>query len=308
MKKGRGLKIGVVGLGVMGRHHARIASIWLKNGHLAAVADVNEQAGQEISRLYKADYYKNYQEIFPLVDALIIATPTATHRDIASEAIKAKLPILVEKPLAANAAEAQELAEIAKNNNVLVAVGMIERFNPAFVELVKLVSQEKIIGIDIKRQSPFAERITDADVVFDVMIHDLDLMMSLLAKDELESVKAQGKRVKSQKLDIVNATFFFRSGNIVKVEANRVFGSKTRKITVATERALYEADLLNKTVIMRTMEHPAPSSHFTKSYDQLTAEQQDFVFAIKRGRQPKVSAQAGLRCIKLAEEVQKACS
>lgn len=307
MKKKEGLKFGVIGVGTMGQHHARICSL-LPGVKLAAVADPDAEKAQGIGKRYAVPFFKDYKEILSLVEALSIASPTETHFEIAEQCLKAGKNILVEKPLAKTSQEAQQLIELARSKNLMLAVGLIERFNPAFQELSKLVQKEKIIGIHAKRFSPFPERIVDANVIQDMMVHDLDLLTNLLPKDEIEDLKAEGSRVKSEKLDKVSATIFFKSGTIAKVEADRVFGIKTRKIAVTTERAIIEADLLSKRVYIRNLEHHIPSIHHAKNKDQLTAELSDFVNAIKNKDKPRVSAEDGYRVLKLAEEVERACS
>lgn len=306
MKKGRGLKIGVIGVGTMGGHHARICSA-LPGAKLFAVSDQNEPRAREIGGRYGAEVFKDHREMLPLVEAVTIASPTETHFEIAAECLNAGKHLLVEKPLAKTSEEARQLAALAKQKNLVLAVGLIERFNPAFQELCKLVQKEKIIGLHMKRLSPFPERITDANVIQDMMIHDLDLLLHLMQKDEIEDLKAEGIKSKSNLLDRTNATFYFQSGIIAKVEADRVFGLRARKIMVITERSLFEADLLAKRIYVRDLQHHIPSVHHTKSYDQLTAEIADFVKAIKSGCKPRVDAEAGYRAIKLAEEVERAC-
>jgi predicted dehydrogenase len=160
----------------------------------------------------------------------------------------------------------------------------------------------------MKRFSPFPERITDANVIQDMMVHDLDLLINLLPKDKIEGLKSEGSKLKSTQLDRATATIYFHSGIIARVEADRVFGIKTRKIAVTTERSLIEADLLNKRVYIRDFQRHIPSVHFTRSYDQLTTELSDFVKAVKSGSRPKVNAEDGYQALKLAEEVERACS
>ncbi len=308
MNKSRGLKIGVVGVGTMGRHHARICFHHLPGAQLVGIVDPDKDRATEVARLYRCPVFDSLSDLLAEVEAIIIASPTETHYETALACLNAGRHLLVEKPLAKTAEEAQELVKLSKEKGTILAVGLIERFNPAFVELSKLIKKEKILGIDIKRFSPFPERITDANVVQDMMIHDLDLLASLLPHDEIEELKVEGKKVKTDKLDTVSATFYYKSGIIAKVAADRVFGAKTRKIVVTAESGLFEADLLNKSVYVRDLKHHAPSVHHTKSYDQLTAELADFVKAIKSSSKPKVDAESGYQAIKLAEEVEKICS
>jgi predicted dehydrogenase len=306
-KKPRGLQYGVIGVGSMGRHHARISAS-LPGIKLAGIADLDQEKAQTLSSQFGAHAYKDYKEMLAKVDAVSIAAPTATHFEIAKECLAANKNILVEKPLSKTSAEALELTELARSKNLILAVGMIERFNPAFVELCKLIRKEKIIGIHLKRFSPFPERITDANVIQDMMVHDLDLLLNLLPQDEIEDLKAAGSKERSGKLDKVSATFYFRSGIISKVESDRVFGIKTRKITVTTEHVMIDADLLNKRIYIRDLEHHIPSVHHTKEADQLTAELTDFFKAIKNGTPPRVTGEDGYNVLKLAEEVERACS
>ncbi|MFA6549314.1 MAG: Gfo/Idh/MocA family oxidoreductase [Candidatus Margulisiibacteriota bacterium] len=308
MKKGRGLKIGVIGVGSMGQNHARVLASYVKGVQLVAIADANETLAAEVAGKYAVESLLDYHAILPLVEAVIVATPTSTHFSVGKECLEAGKHVLIEKPLAPAPAEALALAELAKSKGLVLAVGLIERFNPAFTELRKLIRKEKIIGINIKRTSPFPTRITDANVVQDMMIHDLDLLNVLLAHDEIETLTAEGKKVKTKNLDFVSATVHFTSGVVARVVADRVADDKIRKISVTTEDRMVEADLLNKQVYVRDLKHAAPSVHHVKNCDQLTEELTNFVVAIKNHTNSEVDAFAGYRATKLAEEVEKACS
>ena len=290
----------------MGKYHARAISS-LPGVKLAAVSDIDQECANKVGEQFGASVFADYKEMLPLIDAVIVASPTDSHYEIACECLSAGKNLLVEKPLAKTSEQAKALVELSKSNNLVLAVGLIERFNPAFQELIKVTRKEKIIGIHARRFSPFPDRIADTNVVQDMMIHDLDLLLNLLPRDEVESIKAEGKKVKSKMLDLASATICFNSGIIAKVESDRCFGIKTRKFTVVTERGLIEADLLNKRIYVRSLEHHIPSVHHTKSYDQLTAELADFVKAIKNGVKPKVDGDDGYRALKIVEEVESAC-
>ncbi|MDI6731916.1 MAG: Gfo/Idh/MocA family oxidoreductase [Candidatus Margulisbacteria bacterium] len=306
MIKGRGLKIGVIGAGVMGKHHVRLCSL-LPGVNLIGLADVSAETAKQAAEQYGIKFFQDYHALLPLVDALIIASPTQTHFEIGLECLKDGKHLLIEKPIAANSEQGEKLAALAKDRNKVLAVGLIERFNPAFQELQKILRHEKILGVNINRFSPFPERIGDANVIQDMMIHDLDLFLALFPHDAIEELKASGEKVKSDMLDRVSATIFLHSGIIVKVQADRVFGIKTRKIIVAAESGLIEADLLNKRIYVRNLQQIAPSLHFVNAQDQLTAEIVNFVKAIKTGSSPLVDGEAGLKATKLAEEIEKLC-
>ncbi len=307
MSKPRGLRYGVIGVGSMGAHHARIVST-IYGVTLVAVVDASLERAKEIAAKYKAEAFENYQDLFDKVDAVTIATPTQTHFKVAQDLINAGINCLVEKPLAQSSEEAEKLIALAKEKNVLLTTGFIERFNPAFVELQKLIKKERILGVDIKRISPFPARITDANVVEDMMIHDLDLLLTLFPNDKIESIRSEGKKIKTDKLDQVVSTIYFESGIIAKVAADRTQPETVRKFIVSTEKALIEANLLDKNVYVRDFQHPNPSIHHTKQKDQLFEELTAFINSTKKGVALRVSGQEGLAAIKLAEEVQKSCS
>jgi predicted dehydrogenase len=303
----RGLKIGVIGAGMMGQNHLRILSS-LPGVNLVGLADPAVEKTQTLATQYGILTFPDYQSLLPLVEALVIASPTATHYQVAVDCLNAGKHLLVEKPPAKTSIEAQQLVQLANEKKLIVATGFIERFNPAYQELVKLIRKEKIIGVLAQRFSPFPERISDANVIQDMMIHDLDLLLNLFPNEAIEEIKAEGKKIKTKVLDKVSATFYYKAGFIAKVEADRTFESKVRKITVTTEKALIEADLLNKQVLLRELVHPLPSIHHTKTNDQLTVELNDFIKAIKTQSAPSVTIEAGYRALALAEEVEKVCS
>ena len=307
MKKGRGLKAAVIGVGSMGKHHARILA-HLPGVTLAGIHDLNQELAQELATLHHCPLLSTDNLLLNDFDVAIISTPTQTHYEIAKQLLEAGKHLLVEKPLAKTADEAKELTELARAKGLLLTVGHIERFSPAFQELKKLIKGEKIIGITAHRASPFPARITDADVVEDVMIHDLDLLLSILPMDEVESIKAEGKKVKTKVWDKVTTSIFFKSGIVAKVIADRAADDKTRKLIVTTEKGMVEADMLNKQVFVRDLQHPQPSIHHIKQCDQLTEELKAFIKSIKKGVPLKVTAEDGYKAIKLAQEVQNACS
>jgi predicted dehydrogenase len=304
MIKGRGAKVGLIGLGSMGKNHARIAAA-LNGINLIGIADINA-GSHSLAQDLGVPAFTDYKELFPLSEALIIAAPTETHYQTALDCLNAGKHLLIEKPFTGSSAKARSLGALAKEKNLILAAGFIERFNPAFQRLLKEIGGEKIVGIDIKRLSPFPERIADTDVIFDMMVHDLDLVQ-LLAPEEIIGLKAKGEKIRTKMLDRVIAHLTFRSGAIALIEASRVFGDRTRRISVTTEKYLVEADLLNKTIYLRDFTSPTPSTTPVKPVDQLTEELKDFVAAIKGKKQPAVSCDDAIKTLALAEEVKKAC-
>jgi virulence factor len=311
MKKGKGLRFGVVGLGVMGSHHVRIISS-LPGAKLAAVADVDFSKTEETGKRLGTKAFVDYHKLLPEVEAVCLATPTQTHFQIAQEVIAAGKHLLIEKPFTGSSTAASQLVSLAQEKRVLLAVNLIERYNPALLKLLRLLKGKKVHGVDIKRFSPFPERITDTNVIFDMMIHDLALV-SLIVPDEIEAIKAEGKKIRSNFLDRVVVTITHKSGTITRLAANRVFSVKTRKIAVTTEKNILEADLLNKLIYVRDFSAPIPSTLPVKPCDQLTEILKGFVTAIKgkpAGQQllpPLPSGKEGLKALVLAERIEKAC-
>ena len=303
MKK---VRIGVIGCGSMGKHHIRILSE-LKEAKLVGIYDVDLSLSQEVALSFNTKAFGALELLLPEVEALSLASPTSTHFELGLKCIRASKHLLVEKPLALNSTDALSLATEARNKGLVLAAGMIERFNPAYLALKRQLKNDKVLGISIKRFSPFPERITDASVVMDMMIHDLDLALDLSSSD-FESLKAEGRKVKTDKFDEVVSKLFFRDGLIITLKSSRVKDSKLRSIITTNNKAIYEADLLSKKLYRRSFEKLSEKIELeTKPADQLTQELRDFLVSIRRMRPALVSGDQGARALKLAEEVEKQC-
>ncbi|MBU0629903.1 MAG: Gfo/Idh/MocA family oxidoreductase [Candidatus Margulisbacteria bacterium] len=305
MIKGRGLTFGVIGAGSMGQNHLRIAAE-LSGLKLIGLFDKDPSLANDVASKYGVSSFSDCHELLAKVDAVSIVTPTKTHLTIASDVLSNNKHVLLEKPFTGRSSDAEVLSRLANEKGVVLNVGFIERFNPAFIKLQKLVKGEKIIGVDIKRFSPFPSRISDTDVIFDMMIHDLDLL-NVLIPFEIEEVRAEGNKVKSRFLDRVSSTIVYKSGVIARVSGDRTAEDRTRKISVTTEKQVVEADLLNKVIYLRDFSSPIPSTTPVPPVDQLTSELTAFLGSIKGIKRPGNDALAAIRAIKLAEEVKNAC-
>ena len=173
------VKVGVIGIGNMGWHHARVLSL-LKDANLIGVADPNEERGKLAIDQFQCEWFINYKDLIPKVDAICIAVPTLLHHKVGLDCLKGGVNVLIEKPIAANELEAKSLIEAANSSNCILQVGHIERFNPAFRELNKIVNNEEIVVLEARRHSPHADRANDVSVVMDLMIHDIDLILELV--------------------------------------------------------------------------------------------------------------------------------
>lgn len=301
------VKVGVIGCGKMGSFHANILKN-LKEAKLVGVYDKDEDKNKELADRLKIKAYSSYELLLKDVDAVIIATPTPSHKEIACDCLTSGKHLLVEKPLAENSSTAEEIRKLAEGKNLKCAVGMIERFNPSFQKLIRLAKGEKIIGMEIKRTSPYPERIKDS-VVLDMMIHDIDLAVKL-GKTGVSDIRAWGKKKRSDTLDEAYATLYFKDGMIAKIDASRLKEDKERKITVTTERAIYEADLLNRKLSVRDFNDLIKKEEIAIAQeDQLAAELKNFLVSIQKDRIPETTFEQGVSALKIAEEVEKiACS
>jgi predicted dehydrogenase len=173
------IRVGVIGVGNMGQHHARVLSL-LKDVELVGVADTNIDRGLDTASKHRVKFFENYQDLLALVDAVCIAVPTRLHYEVGMVCLKAGIHVLIEKPISATVAEAESLVNTAAECNRILQVGHIERFNPAYLELVKVLKGETLLAIEAHRMSPYSQRANDVSVVFDLMIHDIDLLLELV--------------------------------------------------------------------------------------------------------------------------------
>ena len=222
------LKVAAVGVGHLGQHHARIYA-GLDSAELVAVVDNNEKALAEVAERTGATPYRDYREIIDKVDAASVAVPTVAHYEIARDFLNAGKSVLVEKPMTATLAQARELVDLAEKKKVVLQVGHIERFNPAYMAMKKYKVKPKFI--EVHRLSPFKFRSADIGVVLDLMIHDIDVILSLVASP-VEHIDAVGFNILGRHEDIANARIQFRDGCVANVTASRVAVKSMRKLRV----------------------------------------------------------------------------
>lgn len=301
------VKTGVIGCGKMGSFHAKKLKE-IGESKLIGLFDLDQERAKALASELKVNHYESYELLLKDVEAVVVATPTHAHLEVAKDCIMSGKHILIEKPIAQTTEQAQVLVELIKDKGIKSTVGMIERFNPAFQKLVRLIKGHKIIGMELKRISPYPERIKES-IVFDMMIHDFDLA-GKLGKTGVEDIRAYGKKKKSDTLDEVLATLYFKDGMIAKVDASRLRDYKERKVTVTTDRGIYEADLLNKKLFVRSFEDMTKKEEIElKAEDQLYNELRSFLLSIQKDRDPELSFEQATKALKIAEEVEKtACS
>ncbi len=323
------MKLAVIGVGALGRHHARILAS-MPGVELVAVADPNAEQARSIAEQHGCDWVTDYASLIGSVDAASIAVPTFAHREVGSACLHAGLPVLIEKPLAATIAEATPLVELSERKRLPLAVGHVERFNPAYETLKDLAGRPRYIRTE--RVSPFAFRSTDIGVVHDLMIHDLDLVLDL-TQSRVARVEAFGVSVFGRHEDVANARLTFENGCVADLVVNRINPFARRSMQVWSETGCVAADLTSRQVVRfapsdallagdspldraarpganidelkaslfgrdLTVEEPAVSDA-----DALTAELSNFVDCCRTGRTPRVDGNEALAALAVADRV-----
>jgi predicted dehydrogenase len=301
------VRVAVVGVGALGRHHARILGD-TPDAVLAAVVDVNAARAAEIAAQHGAHaHLSDASALVGKVDAVTIASPTEAHHGLAAMLLDAGIHVLVEKPMTTTLAQADDLMARAAARGVALAVGHTERFNPAVDAARPFLSRPRFI--EVHRLGTFPDRSLDIDVVFDLMIHDLDVVLSLVGAD-VESIEAVGVPVLTGRVDIANARLKFANGCIANLTASRISRDRVRKIRFFQPAAYLSIDyaaqkielwrLIRSSGAMPKIEGgevPVPNE------EPLKRELADFVDAIAARRAPLVTGEQGRRALALAAEI-----
>ncbi|HEX3704374.1 MAG TPA: Gfo/Idh/MocA family oxidoreductase [Vicinamibacterales bacterium] len=300
------LRIAVVGVGHLGRHHARILSS-LPGVRLVAVVDRNAARAAEIAEANGTRALTDCRDLLGQVDAVTIAVPTELHAEIGTMFLAAGVPALIEKPLARTLAEADALIAAAATAAVTLAVGHTERFNPAVEAARPLLVDPRFV--EVHRLGTFPERSLDIDVVFDLMIHDLDVVLSLV-RSEVESIEAVGVPVLTGRVDIANVRLRFANGCIVNLTASRISRDRVRKIRFFQPAAYLSIDYAaQKIELWRLVTGAGPKPSIeggevgVANEEPLKRELADFVDAIVSRRDPVVTGSAGRRALALAQAI-----
>ena len=303
---GDALRLAVIGVGHLGRHHARIAST-LEGVRLAAVVDLKADRAAEIAAAHGAFALTDYRELPGHIDAVVVAVPTDAHLSIALPFLERGVGVLVEKPMAQSLEEADAMLAAAAASGATLAVGQTERYNPAVAAVLPLVTSPRFI--EVHRLGTFSERSLDIDVVFDVMIHDLDIILALV-RSEIVSIEAVGVPVLSPKFDIANARLRFASGCIANVTASRISKDRVRKIRFFQPDAYISIDYAEQSaegwrLTRRDGQRPQIQGGAipVQADEPLRRELADFVTAVRDRRSPLVDGAAGRRALALATEV-----
>ena len=298
------LRVAVIGVGHLGRHHARILST-LTGVELVAVVDCNRARAREIASANHTEPLFDASEVRGRVDAITIAVPTALHAEIALPFLRAGVPALVEKPMARTLAEADALIAAAAAARVPLAVGQTERFNPAVDAARPLLHDPRFI--EVHRLGTFPERSLDIDVVFDLMIHDLDVVLSLVDA-EVASIDAVGVPVLTGRIDIANARVRFTNGCIANFTASRISRERVRKIRFFQPSHYVSLDYAAQKIDRYRVVPGSPPSIEggdvpVEAEEPLKRELADFVEAVATNRAPRVDGAQGRRALALAQQI-----
>jgi predicted dehydrogenase len=321
------LRVGVVGVGHLGQHHARILST-LPGVQLVGVADASAERAAAVAARCQTSAVADYRKLLNLVDAVVVAVPTVLHREIAAAFLARGIATLVEKPMAGTLAEAEQLVAIARSAGAVLQVGHIERFNPALQALDRLAVRPKYINAE--RLSTFTFRSTDIGVVLDLMIHDLDLILSMVSAP-VRRVVAVGLCVFGDHEDVANAWIEFEDGTVANVTASRASYQSVRKMRIlgaegyaSLDFAMRQATLIRPSESLRRgrldldgLDLTQPSAIKEHVFgkilrvdpvacegpEALALELEDFVAAARGETLPRVGGEDGLRAMRLADQV-----
>ncbi|MBE9124881.1 MULTISPECIES: Gfo/Idh/MocA family protein [unclassified Coleofasciculus] len=313
------IKIGVIGVGNMGQHHARVLSL-LKDVEMVGVADINVERGLDTASKYRARFFEDYRDLIPYVEAVCIAVPTLLHYEVGMTCLRAGLHVLIEKPIAASIAEAESLVNAAAEYQRILQVGHIERFNPAFQELSKVLKTEQLLAVEAHRMSPYSHRANDVSVVLDLMIHDVDLLLELVASPVVRLTANGSYTSDSRYLDYVTANLGFANGVVATLTASKVTHRKIRRIAAHCRNSLTEADFLNNEILIHRQitancrtdygqvlyqQDGLIEKVYTSNIEPLYAELEHFVSCLRGGNQPSVGGEQALKALRLASLIEQ---
>ena len=314
------IKVGVIGVGHLGEHHARIYSE-LPQAELVGIYDLDLEKAKTKAEKYKTTYFEKLDNLLEKVEAISLVVPTSSHYEVAKKVLDRNIHLLIEKPITETVVQADELIQIAKKKNLTLQVGHIERFNPALKAVESIKLEPKFI--ESHRLSSFKERGTDVAVILDLMIHDLDLVLYLV-KDKIKSVEASGVSVIAETEDIANARITFENGCVANITASRISARPMRKLRIFQKNAYLSLDFLEKSAeiyklveiprselpIQKTLVGEIPIEKLgktivyekleTEKEDMLTSELSSFLQAVVDKTPPLVTGEQAKQALELA--------
>jgi predicted dehydrogenase len=295
------IKVAVIGVGSIGSHHARVFSE-LPDVELIGAVDIDFTRAQEIASKYNCNAYKDYSDIMDMVDAVSIAVPTTMHFKVAMDCLRNNKDILIEKPITSTIKEAEQLISEATKRNLIIQVGHLERFNAGLLLVGSMMKEPRFI--ESVRLSPFLGRSTDVDVTLDLMIHDIDIILSLV-KSGVSDLRATGSKVLTDNIDVAYAWLEFENGCIAEVVASRIATEKIRQLKVFQHNAYLNLDYQTQEVSCYKKVDDKIEKEVKKPEQREPLKEQliSFVECVKNRTQPVVSGIEGKEALEIALKI-----
>src|SRR5216110_924302 len=295
------MRVGVVGTGYLGRLHARILTE-IPSITAAGFVETNDEIANEVATNLKLKRFDSIAQLAKEVDAAVVATPTTTHYDVARELLDAGVDVMIEKPVTRTVDQARRLIDLAKSRNRIIQVGHVERYNPAITAIA-----EQVRGIryfEAERLGVFVQRSLDVDVLLDLMIHDINLVLSLL-RQEVVDIRAVGVPVLTDKVDITNVRLQLANGAVANLTASRVSQERVRKVRFFSSEAYISVDTKEQEVKGFRLNGRAvePIAINVEKKEPLRAELESFLACAAQRTRPLVAGEDGLAAVKLAKDV-----
>jgi len=316
------IKVGLIGSGHLGKHHIKHLS---KHVDIDFVGffDTNKEIAKQVSGEFSVKSFENFHQLLDSVDAIHIVTPTNTHYEIAKECLNKKKDVFIEKPITKNTKEACDIIEIAEKNNCIIQVGHIERFNPTVNRLKTVFTQPHYI--EIERLAPFQLRGTEVPVVLDLMVHDIDLILSIVDSNIVD-VHASGASMMSDTVDLAHAHIKFENGVVANLKSSRIAQNYVRKIRTYEKNLYTITDLMipqievyglekNNVFSDQCIEQSVETAAGTKNLfyekiipqkeDALLSEIENFIVSIRKRKSPIVDGKQGLKALEVALQIEQ---
>jgi virulence factor len=305
------VRVGVIGTGRMGQSHCRVYSN-LRQAKFVGLCDLNSDLGKDVARKHEVAFFRDVDSLLENVDAVSVCTPTPDHFAIVKRCLDQNIHVMVEKPFTETLEQADALKEAASKSKVVVQVGHIEKYNPAFIELQKVLEGMDILAMNFNRLSPFQGSNVDVDVILDLMIHDIGLVVDMFDAEPV-SADAFGFSVFTGTIDYGLAVIKYEPELLLTLNASRITEQKIRGISVTTKEAYIEADLLHKTIAVhrRTLGDYVNQKNSVKyrqeslierivvpAVEPLFLELQDFVSCVANSGTPQVTAMDGYNALR----------
>jgi predicted dehydrogenase len=298
-------RVAVVGTGEFGRNHARVYRE-IQDAELVGIFDKDPQRAEAAAKEFRTHAFASLDELSGRADAVSVAVPTADHTEVGCRLLEMGLDVLVEKPMAKTLAEADKLLDVAKRKHCLLQVGHVERFNPAVLAVEPIINHP--LFFEVHRLGVFTPRSLDVDVIYDLMIHDLDILLALVRQPVTE-VKAVGIPVLTDKVDIAHARLEFAGGAVANVTASRVSTERVRKVRFFQQHEYISLDYARRDALRVSVKKlgEQPEFSFEKllspAVEPLRAELESFVDCVRTRKEPRVNGAAGRAALELAARV-----